>query len=94
MTRAEPGIYTKVAIALETARKHGIDGAAVLDSADLLLTDRARVQIQLTMLRQVHELLSNPAHRLLTQGGGNTAEDLRRNVAERIEEWINLLESK
>lgn len=92
MSKIEPAVAERVALALKAGRRAGLDDYVTLDAAGLLLTSQRKLEIQRATLRQVHDLLSVPAHRLLPQGGGNHAEDLRRSLQERIEEWLNLLE--
>lgn len=94
MTKPDPDIQTKVNLVLKAARDNGLDEGFSLDLAGLLLTDRKKLAIQKAALLQVRALLEQPAHRLLRQGSGTTAEDLRRVLLERIEEWIGLLEMK
>ena len=89
--RIDPDTAERVALALAAGRKAGLDDYTTLDTASLLLTPQRKIEIQKATLRQVYALLENPAHRLLTQGSGNLAEDLRRNLLERIDEWLNLL---
>jgi len=90
----EPGTAERVIMVLKACRDNGLDEVIGLEIAGLLLTEKRRRQVQWQIVRQMHELLDNPVHRLLPQGSGNTAEDLRRVLQERVTEWLNLLESK